>query len=231
MKIIKCADCGIDVECGGTRQEMCVACAKARKAIQDRRYREANKRKLKESKAKYFQENKADIMKQHRAYYEKNKSAVRKAQQDYNRANDAAIKEWHKKNYQKIKPERRVYLKERYDSDPVYKLGCNLRTSVYMAIKSNSRSGRSVELLGCSVKFLKKHIESKFTDGMTWDNWGFDGWHIDHIRPKASFDMSNPEDQKACFHYSNLQPLWAVDNLSKGDNWDGDMFVPLELMI
>jgi hypothetical protein len=69
-------------------------------------------------------------------------------------------------------------------------------------------------LLGCSVSFLKGFLEAKFTEGMTWQNHG--EWHIDHIKPCASFNLLDEEEQKKCFHYTNLQPLWAAENLSKG---------------
>ena len=72
-------------------------------------------------------------------------------------------------------------------------------------------------LLGCSAEQLRTHLEEKFTDGMSWDNYGYRGWHIDHIRPCASFDLTDPQQQLECFHYTNLQPLWAEDNFKKGD--------------
>lgn len=79
-----------------------------------------------------------------------------------------------------------------------------------------------MKLVGCSLEQLKKHLQSKFTKGMTWENYGtgwhgkgMKEWHIDHIRPCASFDLSKASEQKKCFNYSNLQPLWAKDNLSK----------------
>jgi hypothetical protein len=69
------------------------------------------------------------------------------------------------------------------------------------------------------VEQLRQHLEAQFTDGMSWDNYGRDGWHIDHIRPCASFDLTDPEQQRQCFHYTNLQPLWAADNIRKGAVW------------
>ena len=77
-----------------------------------------------------------------------------------------------------------------------------------------------MEYVGCSPAFLREHLERLFSDGMTWENQG--EWHVDHIRPCASFDLSTEEEKKRCFHYTNLQPLWATDNLSKGAAWDGD---------
>ena len=74
-----------------------------------------------------------------------------------------------------------------------------------------------IKMLGCSFEFLRNYIESKFLEGMTWENHGYYGWHIDHIIPCSSFDLSIKENQFKCFHYTNLQPLWAFENLSKGD--------------
>ena len=76
----------------------------------------------------------------------------------------------------------------------------------------------SSELLGCTYEQLLDHLSSQFTEGMTWDNYG--EWHIDHIRPCASFDLLDTEQQRQCFHYTNLQPLWALDNLRKGATYD-----------
>lgn len=69
--------------------------------------------------------------------------------------------------------------------------------------------------MGGSVEDIKNHIESQFMEGMTWGNHGVRGWHIDHIKPCASFDLTDIEEQKKCFHFTNLQPLWAHDNLVK----------------
>ena len=74
-----------------------------------------------------------------------------------------------------------------------------------------------MELTGCSKDELFKYLESKFIEDMTWDNYG--KWHIDHIRPCASFNLENSEEQIECFHYTNLQPLWAKDNISKGSKY------------
>lgn len=120
-----------------------------------------------------------------------------------------------KNNRGKIAKYRRSYCKNRRKSDPLFKLMTNLRTTINRAITRESKTGRSIELLGCSIKELKRHLESQFRPGMTWDNWSLRGWHIDHRDPISSFDLSDPEQQRACFHYSNLQPLWALENLEK----------------
>ena len=84
-----------------------------------------------------------------------------------------------------------------------------------MALSGRFKYGTTFDLIGCSSEFLRNHLKSQFTEGMTWENYGYYGWHIDHIKPCASFDLSDIEQQKLCFHYSNLQPLWAKDNMKK----------------
>ena len=69
--------------------------------------------------------------------------------------------------------------------------------------------------MGCSIESLISHLESQFKDGMSWDNYGYYGWHIDHIIPLSSVS-SEDEVYKLC-HYTNLQPLWAEDNLKKSN--------------
>ncbi len=85
-----------------------------------------------------------------------------------------------------------------------------------MALKhSGARKSQStIALLGCSIPDLKSYLESKFLPGMTWDNRS--SWHIDHRKACAKFDLTDVDQQRQCFHYSNLRPLWAVDNLRKG---------------
>lgn len=100
------------------------------------------------------------------------------------------------------------------------RLSNNLRSRVRSAVLKKSRN--TFDLIGCPVEFLMGWLESKFHDGMTWDNYGSidgditKGWHVDHIIPCASFDLTDPDQQRKCFHYTNLQPLWGVDNMKKG---------------
>ena len=91
-----------------------------------------------------------------------------------------------------------------------------LKERIRVALKGIAKAGKTVELLGCSIKELRVYIESKFKEGMSWDNYGRYGWHIDHIRPCSSFNLSDPVQQRECFHHTNLQPLWWIDNLKKG---------------
>ena len=124
---------------------------------------------------------------------------------------------WRKNNRKKLNENFKRYEKNRKLLDPEYKLMKTLRSRLNSALKrKNVEKGFStLELTGCELPFLKKYIESKFTKGMTWEKVGPE-IHIDHIIPICKFDLTKEEEQKKCFHYTNLQPLWAIDNLKKG---------------
>jgi len=114
------------------------------------------------------------------------------------------------------KYDRAKYLRERRKNDLSFRIKCNLRSKISSVIKG--AQSKSIELLlGCSVDQWKKHIESKFQDGMSWDNYG--EWHIDHIVPCDWFDMDSIMDRLLCFNYKNTQPLWASSNLSKSNRY------------
>ena len=106
------------------------------------------------------------------------------------------------------------YMRRRRQTDPEFRLYQSLRSRVRQALKGLSKSARTLELLGCPIEELVKHLEAKFLPGMTWANHG--EWHIDHILPISAFNLTDPEQQRKACHWSNLQPLWAVDNLRKG---------------
>jgi hypothetical protein len=107
------------------------------------------------------------------------------------------------------------YIRRLRQTDPQYRLANLLRTRLHHALKGSRKSARTLELLGCSIEHLVKHLESKFQPGMSWENQG--AWHVDHIRPMASFDLTDPEQQRQACHWTNLQPLWAADNFRKSD--------------
>jgi hypothetical protein len=117
---------------------------------------------------------------------------------------------------------KQYYVNNPYQKDPVkvlnQRVANNLRNRLNRAIKCNYKSGSAVGDLGCSIDQLKAYLESKFQPGMTWDNYGRTGWHIDHIKPLSSFDLTNRDQFVLACHYTNLQPLWAKDNMSKSDN-------------
>ena len=87
---------------------------------------------------------------------------------------------------------------------------------IRQALLHNRKSASTEELIGCTIPELRAHLEKQFLPGMSWDNHAITGWHIDHRIPCDSFDLTNPEEQRKCFHYSNMQPLWYDDNIRKG---------------
>jgi hypothetical protein len=134
-------------------------------------------------------------------YYKKNKIKLRNYSNNYRKTHKFSINE--KFNF-------------RYKNDIRFKLNCNLHTRINLAIKGTSKSLFTMSLIGCEIDYLMYRLQLKFQPGMTWDNYGKDGWEVDHIIPCASFDLTKPKQQKECFHYSNLQPLWSINNKEKG---------------
>jgi hypothetical protein len=132
------------------------------------------------------------------------------------RAKEAAKRERRRND---IRAYSRAYQVARRQSDPQYRLRCALAGRVSTALRKQygQKAAKTMALVGCTIPELMAHLEAQFLPGMTWDNHSLDGWHVDHIRPCASFDLTDPEQQRECFHYTNLQPLWAFDNISKGD--------------
>ena len=109
------------------------------------------------------------------------------------------------------------YMNNRYHTDPAFKLLCNIRSRLGQVIKRNTKSDSTMKLVGCSIEHLKEHLENQFTDGMTWEKVMSGEIHVDHIRPCSLFDLSKEENQRECFNFKNLQPLWAEDNLRKSN--------------
>lgn len=142
-------------------------------------------------------------MEKRRIYFREKR---RKDPEKYNKK----LKEWRKAN-----PD---YKKNRWKNDLDFRLKENLRGRLYKALIGHSKSKSTSDLVGCSIQSLKKHLESQFTEGMSWENYG--EWHVDHIKPCSLFDMSDAAQQRECFNYNNLQPLWAEDNLKKSNNYE-----------
>jgi hypothetical protein len=155
----------------------------------------------------------AAAMRGYRQDWERGNPEKRRAQVSRRRA-------WHKDNKTPlwVAAIRRhsKYISKRRLAEPSFRMSLVLRNRLWSAIRGGrgrKHSSASV-LVGCTWNHLRTHLESQFAPGMTWENYG--QWHIDHIRPCASFDLTDPEQQKECFHYTNLQPLWALENMKKG---------------
>jgi hypothetical protein len=105
--------------------------------------------------------------------------------------------------------------KIRRSMDLSHRLKCNLRRRLNHYVSGSSKTDNTMNLIAASPEQLVYHLERQFKPGMSWDNYGRNGWHIDHIVPCNLFDFTKPEQQKSCFHYTNLQPLWGTDNIKK----------------
>jgi hypothetical protein len=176
-----------------------------------------------------------------RKYRNRNIERERKRSREYNRqhreerniynvehrkCNKLYYQEYHHKYYLKNKEKilKRVKLaKTKYRKNIQNKIAENLRNRIYRLLINKIKPSSSVKDLGCSIEFLKQYLESKFypnsdtKEKMIWGNYGLYGWHIDHIIPLSSFDLTNKKQfAKAC-HYTNLQPMWAKENLRKGN--------------
>ena len=210
MKV--CTKCGIEkpknafyrqVKVRDGLQSQCKECTKAA----SKTYYDAHREEMKEIAIRYREKYPEKCKKRMEAWRKNNRERVNQAREKY--LSKAANREIVKRAAAKRSKLRR-------ETDPNYKLVCSIRDKVRKAIMRDSKSCRSIELLGCSAAELKQHIESQFKTGMSWDNWSQDGWHIDHITPISFFDLSKSIQQRKCFNYTNLQPLWAKENLSKG---------------
>lgn len=137
---------------------------------------------------------------------------------EYRIKNKDSIKLYKKQRRKKDKTAQYNRRKFRLKTDLNFKLKAYLRSRIRSAIKNNQKSGSAVFDLGCSTEQLKNYLESKFQPGMTWENWSYKGWHIDHIKPLAVFDLTDSKQFKQACHYTNLQPLWWQENLNKSDN-------------
>ena len=112
-----------------------------------------------------------------------------------------------------------THCRVRSQKDINFRLTRSLRSRLNIAIRNNWKTGSAIKDLGCSIVELKTYLESHFQSGMTWENYGRTGWHIDHIRPLSSFNLNNEKQFKQACHFSNLQPLWAKENINKSNKW------------
>ena len=165
-------------------------------------YRLENQEKILAKNRVYHAENREKINEKHRKFREENKERLSIQNKGYRIKGRARIAAWHR---------------NKRKTDVKFKLLCNLRNRVYCALKGFSKSAKTLELLACSVEFLKSHLEAQFDPKMTWDNYGLFGWSVDHIIPCAAFDLEKEEEQRKCFHYSNLQPLWTTTEIAKAN--------------
>lgn len=187
--------------------------------------RRLNKDKIREYNVQYWKDTHEKQSIQNKIWRQNNKGHTREYNKKYRELHGKEIdkRNWQKRknnheyrNYQK--EYRRKYEKEKRKSDMNFKLKANISRRIREKMSATGgKKDKTCNLIGCSIYQLECHIEKKFEEYMNWSNYG--NWHIDHIIPCNAFDLNNEFEKRACFHYTNLQPLWASDNIKKGDKY------------
>jgi len=181
-----------------------------------KKWKKNNPDKVNENKRNYYKNNPEKIKESNRIWVTNNADKVKNKTLNWVKNNPDKVKEiktnWRKNNPDKIKENRR-----NQRAKPEVKICNSVRRRMwdYLNIRNITKKNKTFEIVGCSPQFLKEHLEKQFTQDMSWDNYGFYGWHIDHIIPLSSA-KTEEEIYKLC-HYSNLQPLWAQDNWEKNN--------------
>jgi hypothetical protein len=177
-----------------------------------------DKEKVTAYQRSYYFANKERLNAINRAYYHKHKTRLNSNNSARRRAgiiktNMVRKRDWtrQRRKLPDYRVRERLYCRRDY-----VKIKRNLSRRIKRALLGGRKSANTLQLLGCSIDQLKQFLESQFTDGMNWGNYGV-YWHIDHHIPCAAHDLSKPEGQKRCFHWRNLRALKTEDNLKKND--------------
>lgn len=224
-----------------SEQSNSTADRKAKAQERSRRYREkhpdagreyylANREKILAACKEYRSRTKEKKRASDKAYYEANKEKIaawskspagRAVQQRSRKKNKDKLREKHREWREKNRQHLRAYKRARRQRHPHLRLINRIRCRTWGALKTASARKKSstIELVGCTAFELAAWIESQFTDGMSWEKIG--DIHIDHVIPLAKFDLSDPEQQQAAFHYTNLRPMWGLENKQKSDKVPG----------
>ena len=171
----------------------------------------------------YREKNKELVSQRKKDYYENNRERVKEKVREYNTNNKEYISLRNKKNREKNKDylneKNREYIKKRKENDPLFKLTCSIRTLITQSFKSKftTKAKKTIEILGCDFEKFKEHIEAQFTDEMNWDNYA-SYWQLDHKTPISWSECE--EDVYKLNNYTNFQPLFWKDNISKGNRWE-----------
>jgi len=217
----------------------CKPCYSEHRKDAKNKYVETHKEEIKKRMREYGKAN----PEKRRAYYYKNREklmALNKASYlKYRDKNIQKRKDWYIENKEshaiarekyaienkdKLRAARRKWENERMKTDVEFSLQKRLRGRIREAAKGvYKKSKRTEELIGCTIEEFKKHIENQFLEGMTWENWKQDGWHIDHKIPISWFNLANENCRKMAFNYKNMQPLWSQDNLEKKNKFHHEM--------
>lgn len=180
-------------------------------------YYALNRDKIKEREKQYRKENKDKIQKTKKQYYEKNKIKLLKYREN-NKDKKQKYDTQYRKNHTVQKREYdRQYQKEKNRSNVLFRISSRLRQRLNKAIRGTYKSGSAVRDLGCSITDFKQYVEKKFQSDMTWNNYGRQGWHLDHIIPLSNFNLQDRRQLLIALNYTNYQPLWATDNIRKSN--------------
>ena len=173
----------------------------------------------KEKKRVYAREYLKKHPNKNKDYYAKNRERLREQKRKHRIENPEQYRQYKIKNREKTAK----YTLDKYNSDLQFNIKTKCRRRIGMALRKSytTKAKKTTELLGISYEGMKKHLESQFTEGMTWEKFMNGEIHIDHIRPLNYFDLTDPEEQKKAFHYTNTQPLWARDNWVKQARYVG----------
>lgn len=183
-------------------------------------------KELKKAKRKEYN-NKPDIKARRAVYMKKynNKPDVKVKREAYQKRPEVIKKQATRMKRPEVRSNMYKYIKDRRKTDQAFALRTRFSNLLNIHLKAQgvTKSNTCFNLMGYTIEDLKRHLELQFTDGMSWDNRS--EWHIDHIRPVASFNFTTTEceDFKKCWALNNLQPLWASDNIRKRDKWDGEI--------
>ena len=226
MKSKYCPICKKEFAQNTNNQIYCIPCGKVNQKKLTQIWKNNNKEELIEYRKnwyvkfgkEYYRKNKIEIKKSYTKYYKNHKQQISDKGKIYREKHRVEISKRMKIVNKKRLPITLEIQRIRLKTDINFKLIRYLRSRIWHALKGNYKSKTTMKLVGCSIEKLKQHLESQFKEGMTFSNYG--KWHIDHIRPCTSFDLSKLDEQYKCFHYTNLQPLWAEENLRKSSSYD-----------
>lgn len=221
---------------GGGRwlQPYCKPCDKVRKD----QHRKCNVENYRERALATYHRNKRLLTEEERQHSIKKGAEARKlkvnkmSDEERKRRKSISDRAYRLKNAEKVKNKKIEYKKSgraaevgkawqaRQMEDVEFVIKKRLRSRVHVALKREVKSESTMILLGCSLDFFKEYFQSLFTEGMSWDKYMSGEIVIDHIKPCKLFDLTNADQQKECFNYKNLQPLWKLDNLIKGIKYE-----------
>lgn len=204
---LNCTKCGTEVKRWHPKEKfyLCKCCKHIRAKERSKESYYKNREKRVEYRRKYVEERREEVNNAQREQYQIHREKRLLAKKEYLRKPEV--------KKQKAAYARKYY-KKRIKTDIQFKLTKSLRNRLKEAVKDGAKSGSAVSDLGCSIDEFKLYIEKLFTEGMSWDNWG--KWHLDHIIPLSSVDLTVRENVLKVCHYTNIQPLWAEDNIRKG---------------